>query len=42
MMKEILPMIAAILISSYISFGITIAIVAHHVDKHHKVEITCP
>ena len=42
MVKEVGAMLVALFLVSYISAGIAITVVEGHVDKHHKVEITCP
>ena len=46
MIKEVLSMLVAVLLISYISAGIAITVVDHHVDhhvdKHHKVETASP
>ena len=40
--KEMLSMLVAVFLVSYIAAGITLTVVDHHVDKHHKVETTSP
>ena len=35
-------MLVAVLMMSYISAGIAITVLDHHVDKHHKVEPPSP